>query len=361
MTTCIRSLETAAPASPHERTDEPRDLIGTVPRPMSLAAAVEERLVVPAYSSGWGSAAITVHRGLSLPFQLLGQVRQRSLSFAGAQTEVVEIGREKLIQPMCSRLFGELPAPVQKLRRVVWDSAALSRCGADLVIVEVHRWLAERFRRAGWMIIPHAVRWYGELAAIPPQRPSRGLRDNLRRLRQQGFRIEQANRAADWDEFYREMVEPQALNRHGHLAGLPSSRLKSELARVGTLHLITRGPERVAGICTVPRGDTLWMALSGVRHGDSILLQQGAGFATFALTLEWARAQGYRRIDAGRTPAFLNDGLHQYKRRWGLVPATDPLTHVAAVRVNSPAVLQAFAAEPVLIEERFGLRRYAGE
>jgi hypothetical protein len=103
------------------------------------------------------------------------------------------------------------------------------------------------------------------------------------------------------------------------------------------------------------------MALSGVRHGDSILLQQGAGFATFALTFEWARAQGYRRIDAGRTPAFLNDGLHQFKRRWGLVPATDPLAHVAAVRVNSLAIRQAFALEPVLIQERLGLRRYAGE
>jgi hypothetical protein len=322
---------------------------------------VEERLVVPAYSSRWGGAAIAAHRGLSLPFQLLGQVRRRSLSFAGAQVEVVEIGREKLIKPLCSRLFGELPAPVQEPRRAVWNPRALSRAGADLVIVEVHRWLAERFRRAGWMIIPQAVRWYGELAAIPPQRPSRGLRDNLRRLRQQGFRIEQAVDAADWEEFYREMVEPQAVIRHRHSAGLPSVRLRAELTQVGTLHLITRGRERVAGICTVSRGDTLWMALSGVRHGDSILLQQGAGFATFALTFEWARAQGYRRIDAGRTPAFLNDGLHQFKRRWGLVPATDPLAHVAAVRVNSLAIRQAFALEPVLIQERLGLRRYAGE
>jgi hypothetical protein len=334
---------------------------GPAPRPLSLAAAVEERLVVPAYSSRWGGAAIAAHRGLSLPFQLLGQMRRRSLSFAGARTEVVEIGREKLIEPLCFRLFGELPPPVEEQRRAVWDPAALARMGGDLVIVEVHRWLAGRFRRAGWMIIPHAVRWYGELATIPPQRPSCGLRDNLRKLRKQGFGIEQAGGAADWEEFYREMVEPQALIRHGQWAGLPSARLRAELRRVGTLHLITRGRERVAGMCTVARGDTLWMALSGVRHGDAILLQQGAGFAVFALTIEWARAQGYRRLDAGRTPPFLNDGLHQFKRRWGLIPATDPLTHVTAVRVTSPAIRRAFAMEPVLIQERLGLRRYAGE
>ena len=361
MTTCIRSLETAAPESPHKRTDEPGDLAGTVPPTMSLVAAVEERLVVPAYASRWSGPAIAAHRVLSLPFQLLGQVRRRSLTFAGAQIEVVEIGREKLIKPLCSRLFGPLPAPVQEQRQLVWDPAALSRAGADLVVVEVHRWLAERFRRAGWIIIPSAVRWSGELAAVPPPVPSRSLRENLRKLRTQGFKIEAAGAAADWEEFYQEMVEPQALVRHGHSAGLPSARLRAQLMQRGTLHLITRGRERVAGSCTVPHADTLWMPLSGVRHGNSTLLQQGAGFAAFALTVEWARAQGYRRLDAGRTSAFLNNGLHQFKRRWGLVPVTDPLTHVVAVRVNSQAIRQAFAAEPALIEERVGLRRYAGE
>jgi GNAT acetyltransferase-like protein len=359
MTSGTGVLET--PSAPPEPNDEPRDLIGRARRPLSLAAAVEERLVVLAYSSRWSSAAIAAHRGLSLPFQLRGRVRRRWVSLAGAETEVVEIGREKLIEPLCSRLFGALAAPVQERRRVAWDPAALSQEGAGPVIVEVHRWLAERFRRAGWIIIPHAVRWYGELATLPPRRPSYGLRDNLRKLRKQGFGIEQAGDAADWEEFYREMVEPHALVRYGQWAGLPSARLLAKLRRAGTLHIITRGRNRVAGMCTVPWGDTLWMALSGVRHGDGILLQQGAGFAAFALTIEWARAQGYRRLDAGRTPPFLNDGLHQFKRRWGLIPATDPLSHVAAVRVTSPAVRHAFAMEPVLIQEQSGLRRYAGE
>src|SRR5688500_7300952 len=91
------------------------------------------------------------------------------------------------------------------------------------------------------------------------------------------------------------------------------------------------------------------------------LLRQGAGFAVIALTIEWARAQGYRALDAGRTGPFLNDGLQQFKRRWGLAPVVDPLAHVAAVWLGSNAARLAFAREPVLVENGAALRVYAGE
>lgn len=328
----------------------------------SLAARLEERLLVPAYSSRWAFAPIAAHRGLSLPLQLVGQMRRRTVAFSGISVRLVEIGREKLISGLLTRLFGELPPPALQERRALWNPAMLAlENEADIVLAEVHRWMTSRFRRAGWMIVPSSVRWVGELATIPPANRSHGLRENLRKLRKQGFQIEQTNTAEDWNQFYSEMVQPQAVARHGSIAWLPSRSLISEFARAGTLHLITRGGERVAGICTVPRGDTLWLAISGVRHGDAALLRAGAGFATLALTIEWARAQGYRRLDAGRTGPFTNDGLQQFKRRWGLVPIPDPLAHQVAVRVNSVAVRQAFAHASVLTEAETGLVAYAGE
>jgi hypothetical protein len=230
-----------------------------------------------------------------------------------------------------------------------------------MVLAEVHRWRAPRFRRAGWLIVPHSVRWHGELSGIPPRGCSHGLRDNLRKIRKQGFSIVQANGPADWEEFYATMVGPQALARHGPTAWIPSPTLMKEFARIGILHLVLRGGERVAGICTIPRGDTLWLAISGVRQGDPALLRQGAGFAIFALAIEWAREQGYRAIDAGRTGPFLNNGLHRFKRNWGLTPVLDPLAHVAAVWPSSVLARQAFAREPVLIEQDATLQAYTGE
>ena len=298
---------------------------------------------------------------MALPFQLAGRARRRTLTFAGERLELVEIGREKLLRPLGTRLFGELPAAVQDATRALWSPAALAgENGAALVLAEVHRWMAERFRREGWLLVPQSVRWQGQLDHIPPQDCSHGLLENMRKVKRQGFVLEQSVSAGDWGEFYDVMVGPQALARHGSTAWVPSRQLMKEFSEAGILHFITRNGERVAGICTVPRGDTLWLAISGVRHGDPALLRQGAGFAILSLTIEWARRHGFRALDAGRTGPFINDGLQQFKRKWGLAPVPDPLAHLAAVRVHSEAVAQAFAREPVLVEDGAGLRAYAG-
>jgi GNAT acetyltransferase-like protein len=326
----------------------------------SIAAEIEERLLVPTYSSRWSPATIAAHRSLALPFQLVGQVCRWKVELAGMSVSVAGIGREKLIEPMAFRLFGELPKASREARRMLWSPGVLIDSGADVVIAEVHRWMAPRFRRSGWLTIPEAVRWQGDLDQVPPAEPCRSLTEDLRKLAKNGFSITHTTESKDWEEFYREMVQPQARARHGQSAWLPSRRLMAELARSGTLHLIWQHGERVAGACSLRRGDTLWLPLSGIRHGDQELLRQGAGTAVLALPLEWARTQGYHRVDAGRTGPFINHGLHHFKRKWGLSPVPDPLAHVAAVWIAAPAARQAFAQEPVLVEQGKQLRVYAG-
>jgi hypothetical protein len=98
-----------------------------------------------------------------------------------------------------------------------------------------------------------------------------------------------------------------------------------------------------------------------VKQGDPQLLQRGASVATLALPLEWARANGYRRLDLGRTGPFVNDGLQEYKRKWGFAPVPDPLAHLSAVWIGSAEVRQALSRDPVLVEDGTGLTVYAGQ
>jgi hypothetical protein len=322
---------------------------------------IEERLWVPTYSSRWAPATIAAHRGMALPLQLVGQVQRWSVHFRGTKVQLAGIGRKKLVEPLYLRLFGELPQPSREAHRMLWSPGLLANTGADVVVAEVHRWMAPRFRRSGWMIVPEAVRWHGELAQVPPAEPERSLLEDLRKIRKNGFTLTQASAPEDWEEFYTEMVQPQARFRHGESAWVPSRRFMDELVTAGTLHLVMKGGVRVAGACSVRRGDTLWLPLAGIRGGDPLLLRQGAGTAALALTLDWARAAGYRRVDAGRTGPFINEGLQQFKRKWGLSPTPDPLAHVAAVWVATAIGGLAFARQPVLAEDGAALRIYAGE
>jgi Acetyltransferase (GNAT) domain len=327
----------------------------------SLAARVEERLIIPSYASRWAFAPISAHRTMSLPLQLVGEAHRRVVHIGGRRIELVGIGREKLIDPLCARLFGELPVPRSEGRRLTWSPGGLTHLEADMVVAEVHRWMAPRFRRAGWLIVPSSVRWYGDVASVPPLEPSRSLLANLEKIRKHGFSLLQATGPEDWAEFYETMVEPQARARHGSRVWVPSAAFRRKLAQRGTLHLVVENGVRVAGGCTVPNGETLWFPLMGVRAGDPQLLHRGASVAALALPLEWARQQNYRRFDLGRTGPFLNDGLHQYKRNWGFVPVPDPLTHVMAVWLGSAAAREAFRRQPVLTEDGVGLRTYAGD
>jgi hypothetical protein len=228
-------------------------------------------------------------------------------------------------------------------------------------MAEVHRWMAPRFQRSGWLIVPEAVRWEGALSQVPPMEPSRSLKDDLRKVRNNGYALTEGTLPQDWEEFYTEMVEPQSRSRHGAHAWLPSPRLMQELAAAGRLHLVSKDGVRVAGVCSVGQGDKLWLPLMGVRHGDPLLFRRGAGNAALALTYEWARGAGYRQVDVGRTSPFINDGIQQSKRKWGLSPRPDPLAHLVAILPKTEVARQAFAMEPVLVENGQALHAYGGE
>jgi hypothetical protein len=330
------------------------------PRQRSWVAAVEERLLLPTYASKWAFASVAAHRTLALPLQLAGPVTRWVAYSAGRAVEIAGIGRIKLIAPFCAGAFGGISPQSQEPARTLSSPDRLGSVHADIVVAEVHRWMAPRFRRAGWIIVPDAVRWHGVLAELPPAEPCRSLAEDLRKMKKQGFSLEQTTAPEDWHFFHTRMVQPQALVRHGESAWLPSSDFLRALARAGTLHLVSRAGERVAGLCTVPHGDKLWLPLSGVLDGKQELLRQGAGFAGLALAFEWGKANGFLQVDVGRTAPFLHDGVQQFKRKWGLRPISDPLAHLLAFRANSDAARAAFAYRPVLVEDGSALSIYRG-
>ena len=326
----------------------------------SVVAAVEEMFLIPTYASPRPFAPIATHRALALPLQLGGPVLQWEPTLAGGP-RVVGIGRRKLLEPFCRKLLGELVQVGQRPSTGLLSPAKLAAWDADLIVAGIHRWMVGRFERAGWTIVPSAVRWTGSLATVPPSQICRSLMSNLNKVRAHGFTLEQSNSPDAWDEFFRRMVEPQARSRHGNGAWVPSDRFTKKLQQIGTLHLIMRDGQRVAGTCSVSRGDTLWLPIMGVRDGDATLLRQGAGVATLALPFEWAKAQHFRRVDAGRTSPFVTDGIHRYKRSWGLTPVRDPLAQIIAVYPRSALGCQAFKASPALVERGSRLEIFSGE
>jgi hypothetical protein len=319
-----------------------------LPSRRSLLVSVEERFLVRAYGSSRASAWVAAHDALALPFHLRGTVRESLARTADGTLRVVAIGRDKHLGPIRARLLDSRTPGVTRGIRSLLDPGALG-FEADLILAEIHPWLAARYRRAGWLIVPDAVRWRADLAMLPPPRASTSLKADLSKVRRHGYTLERAGSTQDWADFYGHMVVPQARVRFGEEAWIPSERLRRELAARGTLHFVRRDGVRVAGICAVRHGRTLWMPVMGLRQGDTNLLREGAYSAAFSLLFAWARGEGCTRVDAGRTSPFTLDGVHRFKRKWGFEPAADPLSHLIAVRAGE-AARPAFARQPVLID-----------
>ncbi len=324
---------------------------------MSATALVEERFLMPVYGGARAPAWIASHGVLSLPLRFRGTLRYASGMLAGRPVSVAATGSVGRLRALLAPVLDDLRDSDQPIGCGLWRPAALARVNADLVVAEVHRWAAPRFRRAGWTIVPDAVRWEGALAEMPPSPIAKGVRDDLRKVRRYGYVHERAaGTSADWQEFVESMVRPQAAVRFAEDAWYAGGHFLDRLRAHATLHFVRRDGVRVAGMCGVRRGDRFWLPLGGVRDGDPRLLHEGAWTAAWALTLAWARAEGCRTIDAGRTGPRLSDGVARYKRKWGLRPVRDPLAHLLAVRFGAvPGLAHALAAGPLLSETDDGL------
>jgi hypothetical protein len=324
---------------------------------MSLLASVEERFLVPAYASRLAEAWIAAHGALALPFHIRGEVRRSVVATAAGSLRVLELGRKKHLTPFRQTLLGPVTQEHDDGTLTLLSPAALEALSADLTLVEIHRWMASRFRRAGWVVVPTDVRWRGDLADLPPRRPNVSLKSDLAKVRRHGYLLEHASGAADWAEFYDGMVVPQARLRFGDDVWIPSDRLRRVLSERGRLHFVRRDGVRVAAMCSVRSGASLWLPLMGLRQGNQALLREGAYSALFSLVFAWAREEGCGRVDMGRTSAFVHDGVQRFKRKWGLQPVADPLGHLIAVRA-APSVRELFERQPVLIEHTGGLAIY---
>lgn len=324
-------------------------------------AAVGERFLVPARTSPRASLWIAAHAALALLFLVAGNACRYRVDLGGLGVRVLCIGRHGLFRALVGRLFdGEGHLESSSRRCMLWKPRRFWPTDTDLVALDVHPWLAARFRAAGWLVCPEFVRWKGTLSRMPPTKPSKSLRSDLQRVAKGGYALEGSTRLADWDEFERGMFIPYAVRRFEENAWIPSPGYLRALKGTGTLLFVRKDGQRVGGACVVRYGDEAWVAAIGVKDGSLALMRGGALAAVYALTIEWAKNHGMRRIDFGRTSAFQRDGIARFKRKWGMSPVPDPLSRLVAIRANpaQPAIRRAMEREPFLVETGGALRAY---
>lgn len=207
----------------------------------------------------------------------------------------------------------------------------------DLTIVEAD-WSSSNFLLdSGFFILPQinfVLDITGSLETIQSRMAGSKIR-RIDKVVKAGYSFEITKSPAKLRSFYYEMYLPHMLARHGKSARPVSFSECKRLFSKGDLMLIKQGHKHVAGVLLVPHGKELYQPLIAVKNIDK-QITLGSYAATY-YTIVSGIQKGYASVDFGDASAFIQDGLFQYKREWGMQirPVREHFGKVCGIRFSS--------------------------
>lgn len=237
---------------------------------------------------------------------------------------------------------------------------------ADIVIVGTSSARARELPASAALVVPMRVHFVIDLDA-----DLETVRGRISKSERRHFRRRSRSRQWEWtvetdpawfDFFYDRIYRATMARRHGtHQRTETRDAAYECLFRAGRLFVLTQNGERVgARLCHWnPVTRVLTSRLLGVLDGADEHYQAGVIKAMHFFLIEWAAANGVRRVDFQGTEAFLSKGTYQSKRLLGARVVLPP-NHFGRkrlwlqVRRDTPRVRDFLVANPVLAETTDG-------
>lgn len=185
-------------------------------------------------------------------------------------------------------------------------------------------------------------------------------------LRKAGFSTDISRGEEDFRFFHEKMFLPYVTSRHGENAVTSSlEETLTGLKRDGwELLLIRRGGEMLAGATVEFSGSNARFWQMGVLHGDAKLLAEGVSDAVYHHMLTTCRARGVKTLNLGSCRPFAQDGVLEYKRRFGAYVAKQASDGRGFFDLEvlrpSPGGIDFLAANPMIAVEPDGRHHFYG-
>ncbi|MFK7878062.1 MAG: hypothetical protein AB8B71_20215 [Paracoccaceae bacterium] len=193
---------------------------------------------------------------------------------------------------------------------------------ADVVFVDVGWPYNNRINKNGdylelpdWVCLttPLADSWDGTV-----QNFRKTMRKNIKRLiRKNEYRCETTNDPSVIKSFYDEFYKAFINSRHsGEVFMTPRISIEQR-AREGTILRVIGKEGTVAAGVYFPQGDELCLLVTGMPEALVESPPEAAISALYFFSLQYAFENSYKAVNFMGTRAFPNDGLFQFKRKWG--------------------------------------------
>jgi hypothetical protein len=203
----------------------------------------------------------------------------------------------------------------------LWNISRIDKREANALIVSADRCLSPFLTAKGFIPIPEWVHFTLDLTLPKEEIMTRFKKrnwNNYRRIRKHPYSYEVVHDLNKLDFFYHRMYVPFIKSRYGDTDCLDSFTYMKSLIHYGELLFVKLADEYVGGFLLNTAGPTPRMAFRGILDGRNEYIEKGISSAMYYFAICWAKEKGYKKLDFGHCRPFLEDGVLQFKRRWGM-------------------------------------------
>lgn len=259
---------------------------------------------------------------------------------------------------LLDRAYGSQPFELKAKR--MWQAAVprlLRTSRADLVIAcNADPEFMSGCAGPGRLFLP---RWVGGSvdvdSALALRATSRNVKTDIARVRKNRLSYEIATDPASCRWFYDNIYVPHIRVNFGEAGATAPYQALLDALPTSLLMFVTQDGERIAGQILQQEGDFAKGWLIGVRDGAERYTRLGALQALYAFSLEEAARRGVKRVSFGGSRPFLDDGVLQFKKKWGMVLADASPTGFLVLRINDTPGARAFLAHnPCICRDELG-------
>jgi hypothetical protein len=202
----------------------------------------------------------------------------------------------------------------------LWNAFRQTPKGAascSMTIAEVHDRHLKWMGSGAGIVIPAWIQGTMQLPRGPEQMNRDSIKAVLRKIMKQGMEYEVTRDPKSFDDFYQNIYVPHTTRRHGDRVHLSSREKVWALFEKGELIMVKRRGAYIAGKLISYKRGIPHMTHMGVRDGRMDLIEEGAIGAAYEFTFQHLENKGHREVHFGQSRGFLNDGVLQFKKKYG--------------------------------------------
>jgi lipid II:glycine glycyltransferase (peptidoglycan interpeptide bridge formation enzyme) len=147
---------------------------------------------------------------------------------------------------------------------------------------------------------------------------NKSAKEDIRKVKRYNYTYEISRDLDKLKLFYNHMYVPYTYSRHGKLAICANFfTIRHLFERGSKLMLIKLDNKYIFGSLFFIKKDMVIGTHAGIMDEQIDCLKKSMSAASYYFSIIWAKENGAKFLDFGTCRPFLNDGLFQYKKKWG--------------------------------------------